>query len=160
MGQKEGVGSRHRWIGKEWLRHQSEQNRLGYTWISFGAQHIQKEEPCGIIAIPPNKATSSISKSPLSAIVLASDRGNTFIYLTSEENRGICFVGTRLPPSPSLLILQCICYWGRKDQESSWTTWLGECSELEKRGCFRRSSAAARFCSRLQKLATADNVPV
>lgn len=71
----------HRWIGKAWLRHRSEQNRLGYTSISFEAQHIQKAELCGIIAIPPKKDIYSISKSPLSAIVLASDRGNTF---TSE----------------------------------------------------------------------------
>lgn len=52
MGQKEGVVSTHRGIGKAQLKHQSEKNRLGYTSISFGAQHTQKAEPCGITAIP------------------------------------------------------------------------------------------------------------
>lgn len=77
MGQKEGVGSAHGWIGKAWLRHQRKQNRLGYTSVSSGAQCIPKAEPCIITATPQNKGISSTSRPPLSATVLASDRGNT-----------------------------------------------------------------------------------
>lgn len=75
------MGSVHGWIGKAWPRHQREQNRLGYTSVSSGAQCIPKAEPCSITATPQNKGTPSTSRSPLSATVLASDRGNT---VTSE----------------------------------------------------------------------------
>lgn len=147
MGQRKGVGSVPRRVGKAWLRQQGPK-QAGLCFSFLWGSTKQKVEPWAIPATSQNQDIASTSKSPCQHLPQHLTHG-AHPALTKT---GICSVGAHSPLSSSLLVLQHICYWGRGDQGSTehpgWGSW--------REGRSRALGGAGQQ----QELATADNVPV